>query len=60
MIDFQKIIGYSNSNYPALDFTTPWGEFNSYIECCKSLEITSSVQRFMGYNRYLKSVGVIK
>lgn len=59
MIDFSEIIGYSDPNYPALDPTTPHYEFNSYIECCKSLEVQSSVQRFMAYNRYLKSIGVL-
>lgn len=60
MIDFQKIIGSSNPDYPALDETTPWFDFNSYIECCRSLNVTPSLQRFMIYNRYLKAVGVIK
>lgn len=60
MIDFCNIIGYTNPNYPALDTTTDWFEFNSYIECCKSLEVQPSVQRFFAYNRYLKAVGVIK
>lgn len=59
MIDFSKIIGYSDPNYPALDPTTPHYEFNSYIECCRSLNVQPSVQRFMAYNRYLKSIGVL-
>lgn len=58
MIDFRKIIGYYDSRYPALDSTTPWFEFNSYIECCKSLNVKPSVQRFMGYQRYIKSLGI--
>lgn len=60
MLDFQKIIGYTHPNYPALDETTPWFEFNSYLECCESLGIKPSVQRFMFYNQYLKIVGVLK
>lgn len=60
MIDFQKIIGYSDSKYPALDSTTSYFEFNSYMECCKSLEVQPSVQRFLAYHRYLKETGVIK
>jgi hypothetical protein len=59
MIDFQKVIGYSDPNYPALDKTTPWFEFNLYFECCKSLDVKPSVQRFLAYNRYLKNVGVL-
>lgn len=59
-IDFAKIIGYSNPNYPALDPTTPHYEFNSYIECCESLGIEPSLRRYFGYRNYLKSVGVIK
>lgn len=42
------------------DPTAPWYEFLSYLRCCESLEVTPSVQRFMGYQRYLKSVGIIK
>ena len=59
MIDFRKIIGYYDPRYPALDPTTPHYEFNSYIECCESLGVTPSLQRFMAYQRYLKSVGIV-
>ena len=60
MIDFQKIIGYCDRRYPALDPTTSFYEFNSYIECCKSLNVAPSVQRFMRYQNYIKEIGVIK
>lgn len=60
MIDFRKIIGYYDLRYPALDSTTPYYEFNSYVECCESLGVTPSLQRFMAYQRYFKSIGVIK
>jgi hypothetical protein len=41
------------------DPTAPWYEFISYLRCCESLGVTPSVQRFMAYQRYLKSVGVL-
>jgi hypothetical protein len=58
MIDFNYIIGYSHPEYPAFDNTTPWYEFNSYVSACESLSVTPSVQRFLAYHRYLKSIGV--
>lgn len=42
----------------ALDPTTPWYEFLSYCECCWSLEFTPSVQRFLSYSAYYRSVNV--
>jgi hypothetical protein len=60
MLDFRKIMGYYDSRYPALDPTTSHFEFLSYCECCKSLGVPSSLRRFMGYNRYLKDIGVIE
>jgi hypothetical protein len=56
MIDFRKIVGYYDLKYPALDPTTPYYEFNSYLECCQSLNIKPSMNRFLAYNRYYKSV----
>ena len=56
MIDFRKIIGSYDPKYPALDPTTPHYEFNSYLECCQSLNIKPSMNRFLAYNRYYKSV----
>jgi|GEM_PF-6290414 hypothetical protein len=53
-------MGYYDLKYPALDPTTPFFEFLSYCECCRSLDIKPSVQRFMRYNLYLKEIGVIK
>lgn len=41
----------------ALDSTTPWYEFLSYCECCRSLGVTPSVQRFLAYNSYYKRHG---
>ena len=41
------------------DPTAPWYEFISYIRCCESLDIAPSLQRYMAYRRYLKSVGVL-
>lgn len=45
-----------SNQLPALDPTTPWYEFCSYIECCRSLKVTPSVGRFMRYNAYYKEV----
>ena len=61
MIDFRKNMGYYNSKYPALDSTTPFYEFLSYQECCESLNVPEqpSLERFMSYRKYLKSVGVL-
>ena len=59
MLDFRKIIGYYDVRYPALDQTTPHYEFNSYIECCKSLDVEPSLRRYFGYRNYLKSIGII-
>jgi len=42
------------------DSTSPWYEFVSYCRCSESLGIVPSVQRFFAYQRYLKSVGIIK
>jgi len=43
------------------DPTSPWYEFLSYVRCCESLNVPGqpSIGRFMGYRRYLKSVGVL-
>ncbi len=61
MIDFRKNMGYYDPRYPALDPTTSFYEFLSYVECCESLNVSGqpSVGRFMAYRRYLKSVGVL-
>jgi hypothetical protein len=60
MLDFRKYMGYYDPKYPAIDFNTPWGEFNSYIECCKSLNQTPSLRRYFGYRNYLKTIGIIE
>jgi hypothetical protein len=54
-------MGYYDPRYPALDPTTAHYEFNSYVECCESLNVPEqpSIGRFMAYRRYLKSVGVL-
>ena len=60
MLDFRGIMGYYDSKYPALDPTTPYYEFLSYCECCKSLNRPIYITNFMRYNNYLKEIGVIK
>ena len=59
MIDIRKNMGYYDPKYPAIDYSTPWAEFNSYIECCKSLNVVPSLRRYFGYRNYLKSIGII-
>ena len=61
MIDFRKIIGYCDLKYPSFDLTTPWCEWNMYVECCESLNVPGqpNIGRFNAYRRYLKSVGVL-
>jgi hypothetical protein len=56
--DFRRIIGYYDVRYPALDSTTPHYEFNSYVECCKSLGVPVRLQSFIRYHNYLKEIGV--
>jgi hypothetical protein len=56
MIDLRKIIGTYNPELPALDPSTPYYEFLSYIECCNSLQIKPSMNRFLAYNRYYNSI----
>lgn len=41
------------------DLTSPWWEFLSYCRCCESLEIKPSIQKFMNYQKYLKTIGII-
>jgi len=42
--------------FPELDPTTPWFEYLSYQECCRSLGVKESLTRFMRYNQYYKMV----
>jgi hypothetical protein len=56
MIDFRKIVGYTDIKYPSLDSTTSYYEFLSYQECGKSLNVPISIQKFMRYNSYYKEI----
>lgn len=47
----------NQNGFPPLDPTTPWYEFLSYLECCRSLDVKPSVNRFVAYNRYFKTYG---
>ncbi len=42
--------------YHVLDPTTPWYEWISYLECCKSLNVEPSLNKFIRYNEYYRSV----
>lgn len=56
MIDLRKNMGYTNKNYPALCNSTPWYNFNLYIECCNSLGFKPSITSYMRYNEYYKKL----
>lgn len=60
-INFRRIIGYYSPEFPSYDSTTPWYEWNMYVECCKSLNAPNqpSVGRFMRYRNYLKEIGIL-
>lgn len=47
-----------NSNFPTLDQKTPWYEFQSYQECCWSLNRPVRLGSFMRYNAYLREIGL--
>jgi hypothetical protein len=55
-IDFREIVGYTDPTYSALDSTTSYYEFLSYQECCRSLNVKGSIQKFMRYNAYYKEI----
>lgn len=40
------------------DPTAPWFNFLSYIRCCESLGVTSSVNRYLRYEAYYKAHGI--
>ena len=60
-IDFRKIIGYYSPEFPVYDPTTPWYEWNMYVECCNSLDVKDQPhwQRYKAFSNYLKSIGVL-
>ena len=62
LVDFRKIVGKYDPELPALDPTTPWYEWNSYCECCRSLNAPGQPRygRFLAFRNYFKYIGVIK
>ena len=46
--------------YHVFDYTTPWFEWLSYLECCASLGIEPSHGGWLRYNAYFKLYGVKK
>lgn len=48
----------NNLPYHKFDYTTPWFEFLSYQECCFSLGVPVSLNRFLRYHTYLREVNV--
>ena len=38
------------------DSTAPWFEFLSYTFCCESLGVEPTIQKFLRYQNYLKTV----
>ena len=59
MIDLRKVVGSYNKELPAFDITTPWFEFLSYCEVCKSLDRPIRIGGFMRYRAYLKEIGIL-
>jgi len=57
IINLRNIIGNYDPKYPALDESTPWYNFNSYLICCESLNVKPSLTRFIKYNEYYKNYG---
>ena len=49
-----------NQFYHVLDSTTPWYEYLSYLECCVSLGVESSLTRWIRYTNYYRSVSNVK
>ena len=45
-------------NYVNLYQTTPWYNFNSYLDCCYSLGIRASINSYIRYNNYYKTLFV--
>lgn len=43
-------------SFPALDPTTPWYNFNLYVECCNSLGFKPSITSYIRYNEYYKAL----
>lgn len=43
------------NKFPALDPTTAWYEYLSYQECCRSLNVPESLQRWMNYQKFYKN-----
>ena len=58
LVDFRKIVGEYDPERPSLDPTTPWYEWNSYCECCRSLNAPGQPRlgRFMAFRNYFKSI----
>lgn len=59
--NLRKIIGNYSPQYPSHDSTTPWYEWNMYVECCKSLDVFDqpSWKRYSFFRNYLKKIGII-
>ena len=48
--------GKSELTYHVFDYSTPWFEWLSYLECCESLNVKPSLNRFLRYNSYYRSI----
>ncbi len=47
---------FTQSQFPTLDSSTPWYNFNLYCESCYSLGFKPSVTSYVRYNTYYKSL----
>jgi hypothetical protein len=46
----------SNGEFPQMDPTTPWYNFNLYVDCCNSLGFKPSITSYIRYNEYYKAL----
>lgn len=58
LVQSMKAQSEGNYKFPTLDPSTPWYEFQSYQECCWSLNRPVRLGSFMRYNAYLKEIGL--
>lgn len=55
---FNFAVEGTKSKLEVLDPTTPWYEFLSYCEACRSLGVEPSVGRFTRYQNYIRTVSL--
>lgn len=46
----------NQNDYLKLYKTTPWYNFNLYLDCCYSLGVSPSISSYIKYNKYYKTL----